>query len=62
MNELWNKAADLTDEVVAVDPMVLDEVTKVQETLYLRLDELYPELKKKITRLMTDSRAMRWTF
>ena len=57
--ELWNKASDLTDKIAATDPMVLDEVTKVQETLDLRLDVLYPELKRKITRLMTDSRAMR---
>ena len=59
VRELWNKASDLTDEIAAADPMVLDEVTKVQETLDLRLDMLYPELKRKITSLMTDSRAMR---
>jgi len=55
VNEIWNKTSDLPDEIAAADPMVLDEVTKVQETLDLRLDVLYPELKGKITRLMTDS-------
>ena len=59
MLELWNKASDLTDEIMMVHPMVLDEVTKVQKTLDLRLDEVYPELRNKITNLMSDSRAMR---
>ena len=55
MLELWNKTSDLTDKIAAADPMVLDEVTKVQQTLDLRLYVLYPELKRKIARLMTDS-------
>ena len=59
VRELWNKASDLTDEIMTVNPMALDEVTKVQKTLDLRLDEVYPELRNKITNLMSDSRAMR---